>query len=57
VDTTYYLLGTGAGPHPYPTMVREFQKIIGLEARNQILSKKINCLMLWLLALVVDQMH
>ena len=37
VDTTYYLLGTGAGPHPYPTMVREFQKIIGLEARNQIL--------------------
>ena len=40
VDTTYYLLGTGAGPHPYPTMVREFQKIIGLEARNQILRKE-----------------
>ena len=40
VDTTYYLLGTGAGPHPYPTMVREFQKIIGLEARNQILLKE-----------------
>ncbi|WP_180022737.1 tryptophan synthase subunit beta [Acinetobacter sp. YH16044] len=40
VDTTYYLLGTGAGPHPYPTIVREFQKIIGLEARNQILLKE-----------------
>ncbi len=40
VDTTYYLLGTGAGPHPYPSMVREFQKIIGLEARNQILLKE-----------------
>ncbi|OOV79698.1 tryptophan synthase subunit beta [Acinetobacter sp. ANC 5600] len=40
VDTTYYLLGTGAGPHPYPNMVREFQKIIGLEARNQILLKE-----------------
>ena len=40
VDTTYYLLGTAAGPHPYPTMVREFQKIIGLEARNQILLKE-----------------
>ena len=40
VDTTYYLLGTGAGPHPYPTMVREFQKIIGLEAKNQILLKE-----------------
>ena len=40
VDTTYYLLGTGAGPHPYPTMVREFQKIIGFEARNQILLKE-----------------
>lgn len=40
VDTTYYLLGTGAGPHPYTTMVREFQKMIGLEARNQILLKE-----------------
>ncbi|MDE2421367.1 MAG: tryptophan synthase subunit beta [Gammaproteobacteria bacterium] len=40
VDTTYYLLGTGAGPHPYPTMVREFQKVIGIEARNQILLKE-----------------
>ena len=40
VDTTYYLLGTGAGPHPYPTIVREFQKIIGIEARHQILLKE-----------------
>lgn len=36
-DDTYYLLGTGAGPHPYPTVVREFQKIIGIEAKAQIL--------------------
>ncbi len=40
VDTTYYLLGTGAGPHPYPTIVREFQKIIGIEASNQIFLKE-----------------
>ena len=40
VDTTYYLLGTGAGPHPYPAIVREFQKIIGIEAKNQILLKE-----------------
>lgn len=33
---THYLLGTAAGPHPFPTMVREFQRIIGREARNQI---------------------
>ena len=34
---SYYLLGSALGPHPYPTMVREFQKIIGIEARKQIL--------------------
>jgi tryptophan synthase beta chain len=34
---SYYLLGSALGPHPYPTMVREFQKVIGLEARKQIL--------------------
>lgn len=33
VDTTYYLLGSVLGPYPYPTVVREFQKIIGLEAK------------------------
>ena len=37
VDTTHYLLGTVAGPHPFPTMVRDFQKIIGEEARAQMM--------------------
>lgn len=36
-ETTHYLLGTVAGPHPFPTMVRDFQRIIGDEARKQIL--------------------
>ena len=36
VDETYYLIGTVAGPHPYPAMVRDFQCIIGEEARDQI---------------------
>ncbi len=36
-DTTYYLLGSVLGPHPYPLMVREFQSVIGQEARTQIL--------------------
>ncbi|MCW2318143.1 tryptophan synthase beta chain [Rhodoblastus acidophilus] len=36
VETTYYLLGTGAGPHPYPSMVRDFQRVIGEETREQI---------------------
>jgi tryptophan synthase beta chain len=37
VRTTYYLLGSALGPHPYPTMVRNFQSVIGQEARAQIL--------------------
>nr|WP_255699956.1 tryptophan synthase subunit beta [Jiella avicenniae] len=37
VDSTYYLIGTAAGPHPYPELVREFQSVIGKEAREQIL--------------------
>ena len=37
VEDTYYLLGSVMGPHPYPAMVRDFQKVIGLEARKQIL--------------------
>ena len=37
VDSTNYLFGTVAGPHPFPTMVRDFQKIIGEEARAQVL--------------------
>ena len=37
VSTTHYLLGTVAGPHPFPTMVRDFHRIIGIEARQQVL--------------------
>ena len=37
VATTYYLLGSALGPHPYPLMVRDFQSVIGREARQQIL--------------------
>ena len=36
VDSTYYIVGTVAGPHPYPQLVRDFQSIIGREARQQI---------------------
>jgi tryptophan synthase beta chain len=38
VHDTYYLLGSALGPHPYPLMVREFQRVVGREAREQILS-------------------
>jgi len=38
-ETTHYLLGTAAGPHPFPTMVREFQRVIGREARAQMLAQ------------------
>ena len=37
VETTYYLIGTAAGPHPYPEMVRDFQTVIGNEIREQIM--------------------
>ena len=37
VHDTYYIIGTAAGPHPYPAMVRDFQSVIGTEARAQIL--------------------
>ncbi|MDR3508736.1 MAG: pyridoxal-phosphate dependent enzyme, partial [Caulobacteraceae bacterium] len=37
VHDTYYLIGTAAGPHPYPAMVRDFQAVIGVETRAQIL--------------------
>lgn len=40
VDTTYYLLGSALGPHPYPLMVRDFQSVIGREAREQIVEKE-----------------
>ncbi len=40
VETTYYLLGSALGPHPYPIMVRDFQSVIGRETREQILEKQ-----------------
>jgi tryptophan synthase beta chain len=40
VDSTFYLIGTAAGPHPYPEMVREFQSIIGDEVRTQMLERE-----------------
>ncbi len=39
VDDTFYIIGTVAGPHPYPAMVRDFQAVIGREARSQILEQ------------------
>jgi len=39
IDNTYYIIGTVAGPHPYPAMVRDFQTIIGRESRAQMLEK------------------
>jgi tryptophan synthase beta chain len=39
VDDTHYLLGTVAGPHPFPTMVRDFHSVIGIEARQQMLDE------------------
>ena len=39
VDNTFYIIGTVAGPHPYPAMVRDFQTIIGREAKRQMLAK------------------
>lgn len=39
IDTTFYIIGTAAGPHPYPQMVRDFQAVIGREARAQCLEQ------------------
>ncbi len=39
VETTNYVFGTAAGPHPFPTMVRDFQRVIGVEARAQMLAR------------------
>lgn len=47
VDDTFYIIGTVAGPHPYPQMVRDFQAIIGVEARAQHMEKQAVCQMLW----------
>jgi tryptophan synthase beta chain len=40
VETTYYLIGTAAGPHPYPRIVRDYQSVIGIEARQQIMQSE-----------------
>ena len=40
VRTTHYILGTAYGAHPYPMMVRDFHRVIGLEAREQILARE-----------------
>ena len=40
VEDTFYILGSALGPHPYPTMVKDFQSVIGTEAREQILEKE-----------------
>ncbi|MGH6762166.1 MAG: tryptophan synthase subunit beta [Phyllobacterium sp.] len=40
VEDTYYLIGTAAGPHPYPELVRDFQSVIGTEAREQIMQQE-----------------
>jgi tryptophan synthase beta chain len=51
ISDTYYLLGSALGPHPYPLMVRDFQSVIGREARAQILEKE-KCLPACLIACV-----
>ena len=40
VDDTFYIIGTVAGPHPYPQMVRDFQTVIGVEARRQLMERE-----------------
>ena len=40
MDTTHYLIGSTMGPHPYPTMVKHFQSIIGKETKEEILQKE-----------------
>jgi len=40
VNDTYYILGSATGPHPYPMMVRDFQRVIGMETREQILEQE-----------------
>src|SRR5690606_10509980 len=40
VDNTFYIIGTAAGPHPYPELVRDFQTVIGNEVREQIMAQE-----------------
>ena len=51
VETTHYVIGSVVGPHPYPRMVRDFQSVIGIEAREQILKER-GCLPDYLVACV-----
>ncbi|HHX78694.1 MAG TPA: tryptophan synthase subunit beta [Acholeplasmataceae bacterium] len=51
IDTSFYLIGSAVGPHPYPTMVRDFQKIIGEEIKVQLLKAE-NCLPDYVIACV-----
>lgn len=44
VADTFYCIGTAAGPHPYPAMVRDFQSIIGKEAKEQMMKPRAVCL-------------
>ena len=53
VKDTFYIIGTVAGPHPYPSMVRDFQSVIGKEVRKQIMEAENRFLIYWLLVLVV----
>lgn len=39
VDTTHYIIGSAVGPHPFPTICRDFQQVIGRESRSQILDQ------------------
>ncbi|GIS88344.1 MAG: hypothetical protein CM1200mP18_10540 [Gammaproteobacteria bacterium] len=55
VEDTFYIIGTVAGPHPYPAMVRDFQSVIGREVKEQILKGKTDFRMYWLLVLAVVQ--
>lgn len=55
-ETAHYMLGTAAGPHPYPTIVREFQRMIGEETKAQILKEKVACRMRLSLVLAAVQM-
>jgi tryptophan synthase beta subunit len=47
VDDTFYLIGTAAGPHPYPELVRDFQAVIGTEAKQQMLEPRAACPICW----------
>lgn len=44
-EDTFYIIGSAVGPHPYPKMVKEFQKIISVEAKSRFLKKKADCRM------------